>query len=63
MKFENKLSPEAYEIVRGPMTHQGTYVNFEGGIGLCREYGLSQLEKRLYSLKNNIGRADRESEA
>lgn len=44
------------------MTHQGTYVNFEVGIELCREYGLSQLEKRLYSLKNNIGRVGRESE-
>ncbi|KAL8907056.1 MAG: hypothetical protein Q9207_001636 [Kuettlingeria erythrocarpa] len=49
-------APGAYEVVmRGPkcpvQKHQGTYVNLEIGIGLCRRYGLPELEKRLKELK------------
>ena len=50
-KFRNRLSPEAYEILRGYPKRQGTYVDFDIGLGLCRKYGLPELEKRLYSLK------------
>lgn len=49
--FRKTLNPEAYEILRGSKKHQGTYVNFDVGIELCRKYGLSQLEKRLHSLR------------
>lgn len=49
--FRNTLSPDAYKILRGSPKHQGTYVNFDVGIQLCRKYGLPELEKRLYSLK------------
>lgn len=48
--FRKMLNPEAYEILRGSKKHQGTYVNFDVGIKLCRKYELSQLEKRLHSL-------------
>ena len=49
--FRNRLSSEAYEILRGYPKRQGTYVDFDVGIGLCRNYGLPELEKQLYSLK------------
>ena len=45
------LNTEVYEILRGNRKRQGTYVNFDVGIGLCRDHGLPELEKRLYSLK------------
>ncbi|KAI4086785.1 MAG: hypothetical protein L6R37_008385 [Teloschistes peruensis] len=45
------LNPEAYEILRGNKNNQGTYVNFDVGVELCRKYGLSELEKRLHSLR------------
>ena len=49
--FRNRLSSEAYEILRGYAKRQGTYMDFDIGIGLYREYELPELEKRLYSLK------------
>ncbi|KAI9703370.1 MAG: hypothetical protein M1836_007938 [Candelina mexicana] len=49
--FRKSLSSEAYDILRGTQKRQGTYVDFDVGIELCQTYGLSQLEKRLYSLK------------
>ena len=49
--FRNRLSSEAYEFLRGNSKRQGTYVNFDIGLELCREYGLSELEKQLHSLK------------
>ena len=49
--LRNNLSPEAYKILRGSKKHQGTYVDFDVGIELCRKYRLPQLEKRLYNLK------------
>ncbi len=49
--LRNRLGSEAYEILRGNRKRQGTYVNFDVGIGLCRDHGLPELEKRLYSLK------------
>ncbi|KAL9016773.1 MAG: hypothetical protein Q9185_005903 [Variospora sp. 1 TL-2023] len=49
--FRNALSPEAYEILRGSMQHQGTYVDFDVAIELCQKHGLDELEGRLYSLK------------
>ena len=48
--FRKMLNPEVYETLRGSKKHQGTYVDFDVGIELCRKYGLSQLEKRLHSL-------------
>ncbi len=50
-KFRKKLSSEDYEILQGNRKRQGTYVDFDVGIRLCRNYGLPELEKRLYSLK------------
>ncbi|KAL8650293.1 MAG: hypothetical protein Q9210_003912 [Variospora velana] len=41
----------AYEIVRNGRKYQGTYVNLEIGIDLCRRYKLPELEKRLKELK------------
>ena len=49
--FRDRLSSEAYEFLRGNRKRQGTYVDFDVGIEQCREYGLPELEKRLYSLK------------
>ncbi|KAI9758525.1 MAG: hypothetical protein M1835_000590 [Candelina submexicana] len=49
--FRKSLRSEAYDILRGSQKRQGTYVDFDVGIELCQKYGLSQLEKRLYSLK------------
>ncbi len=46
------LGSEKYKILRGSKKHQGTYVDFDVGIEQCREYGLPELEKRLYSLKH-----------
>ena len=37
--------------MQGNRKRQGTYVDFDVGIKLCRNYGLPELEKRLYSLK------------
>ncbi|KAL8652820.1 MAG: hypothetical protein Q9210_002457 [Variospora velana] len=50
--FRKALSPEAYEILRGGAEHQGTYVDFDVAIELCRKHGLAELEGRLYSLKH-----------
>ena len=47
--IRKSLSSEAFEILRGK--HQGTYVNFDVGIGLCRKYQLPELEEQLHSLK------------
>ena len=49
--FRKKLSSEDYEILPGNRKRQGMYVDFDVGIRLCRNYGLPELEKRLYSLK------------
>ncbi len=49
--FRDTLSSEAYDILRGNPRTQGTYVDFDLGIELCRKYQISELEKRLYSLK------------
>jgi len=46
--LRNRLIPEAYEILRGNKKHQGTYVNFDVGIGLCREYGAATLSLEAY---------------
>ena len=48
-KLRKELTPETYDIVRGHRKCQGTYVNFEVGIELCRKYGPPQLEKVLCS--------------
>ena len=50
--FRKKLSSEDYEILRGNRKRQGTYVDFDVAIRLCRNYGLPELEKRLCSLKH-----------
>ena len=50
-KFRKKLSSKNYEILQGNRKRQGTYMDFDVGIRLCRNYGLPELEKRLYSLK------------
>ncbi|KAL8816166.1 MAG: hypothetical protein Q9223_004775 [Gallowayella weberi] len=49
--FRKLLNPEAYEILRGNKNNQGTYVDFDVGIELCQKYELSELEKRLHSLR------------
>ena len=49
--LRDRLNTEAYEILRGNRKRQGTYVNFDVGIALCRNHGLSELEKRIRSLK------------
>ena len=49
--FRKKLSSEDYEILQGNRRRQGTYVNFDIEIRLCRNYELAELKKRLYSLK------------
>lgn len=50
--FRNRLSSEGYEDLRGNRKRQGTYLDFDVGIEQCREYGLPELEKGLYSLKH-----------
>jgi hypothetical protein len=52
--FRDTLSSEAYDILRGNPRTQGTYVDFDLGIELCRKYQISELEKRLYSLKRRL---------
>ena len=49
--FRNRVSSEDYDILLGNRKRQGTYLDFDVGIRLCRDYGLPELEKRLYSLK------------
>ena len=49
--IRGNLPVDASECLPGGPKHQGTYVDFEIGIGLCRKYGLAELEERLYSLK------------
>ena len=49
--LRDRLNTAAYEILRGNRKRQGTYVNFDFGIALCRNHGLSELEKRIRSLK------------
>ncbi len=49
--LRNCLSSEKYTILRGSKKHQSTYVDFDIGIEQCREYELSELEKRLHSLR------------
>ena len=49
--LRDRLNTEAYEILRGNRKRQGTYVSFDVGIALCRNHGLSELEKRIRSLK------------
>ena len=46
--FRDRLSSEAYELLRGNRKRQGTYIDFDAGIEQCREYGLTELRKRLY---------------
>ena len=50
-RLRNRLDSKAYEILRGNRKRQGTYVDFDIGIGLCRDHGLPELEKRLLSLR------------
>ncbi|KAI9715639.1 MAG: hypothetical protein M1812_005791 [Candelaria pacifica] len=45
------LPIDAYQILSGTPERQGTYVDFDIGINLCREYNLAALEERLLSLK------------
>ena len=52
--LRRSLDSEDYEILRGSTKHQGTYVNFDIGLELCRKYGLPELEKRFYSLKRTL---------
>ena len=49
--FRRKPSSEIYGILPRNRKRQGTYVNFDIEIRLCRKYEQSELEKRLYSLK------------
>ena len=56
--FRKLLKPEDYEILRGDKNNQGTYVKIDAGAGLCRNYGLSELEKRLHSLEGLVVAAD-----
>ena len=52
MGLRKRIESQAYDILLGARGKcQGTYVNFNIGIELCREYGLHQLEQRLCSLK------------
>lgn len=55
--LKKRWDSKAYEIVRGNVKFygakcQGTYVDFDIGIELCQIYGLSELRKRLYSLRS-----------
>ncbi|KAL8648370.1 MAG: hypothetical protein Q9210_005025 [Variospora velana] len=51
--IKKQLKPNSFDIVkRAPRMGQGTYVDFAVGIGLCRKYGLVDLEKRLHSIKS-----------
>ena len=49
--FRKTLNSEVYDILLGDMKRQGTYVDFDVGIRLCRKYKLPELEERLHSLK------------
>lgn len=51
IKLRNTLKPEVYDILRGDNKYQGTYVNLDVAIELCRRYELSELEKRLNSTR------------
>ena len=51
VNFRNRVSSEYYDILLGNRKRQGTYLDFDVGIRLCRDYGLPEQEKRLYSLK------------
>ena len=53
-RLRKGLDSESYEILRGSTKHQGTYVTFDIGLELCREYGLPELVKRLCSLKRIV---------
>ena len=49
-------SGDAFDTVSGrniARRHQGTYVDFQIGIDLCRRHGLVELEKELQVLKSN----------
>ena len=48
--LKERLSLRDYDVVRGIGKQQGTYVNLDVGIELCRQCGLFELEKRLYNL-------------
>ncbi len=50
-EFRKTLSANDFEITRGNCKRHGTYVDFDVGLRLCREYELPDLEKRLSSLK------------
>ncbi|KAL9015206.1 MAG: hypothetical protein Q9173_000176 [Seirophora scorigena] len=50
--IKKRLKPNGFDIVRGGTKYQGTYVDFAVGIGLCRKYGLLDLENRLDSIKS-----------
>jgi len=52
--FKDTLSSKVYDILRGNSRTQGTYMDFDLGIELCRKYQISELEKRLYSLKRRL---------
>ena len=60
--FRSSLSSEAYEFLQGNIKRQGTYIDFDIKIRLCRNYKLSKLEKRLYSLKYTSKRPVLEAE-
>lgn len=46
-----RFRPNSYEFIRGAAEIQGTYVDFDIGIELCRKYKLVELEQRLLHLK------------
>ncbi|KAI4288625.1 MAG: hypothetical protein L6R35_002106 [Caloplaca aegaea] len=50
--IKKQLKPNTFDFVRGKCKYQGTYVDFAVGIGLCRKYGLRELENLLDSIKS-----------
>ncbi|KAL9124034.1 MAG: hypothetical protein Q9217_006594 [Psora testacea] len=51
-RLRDSIDSKTYDILSATRREfAGTYVSFSIGIELCREYGLPELEKRLYSLK------------
>lgn len=52
MGLRKRIDSGVYDVhLKARGQYQGTYVDFDIGIELCREYGLHQLEQRLQSMK------------
>lgn len=50
--ISKELNPNSFDTVKGTTNCQGTYVDFAVGVGLCRKYGLRDLEKRPGSIQS-----------